>query len=208
MTGHGKVNALKEKTVGNLKIRIEDIERVSKQIRKDLGLGECDCIKQTTEITRDQLQQLVTESDDKIPQDVHGDSWRFGYRQAVLDVLKIKDSNQSKDIDINCEDCAYWNEPVKKCIVHAEHKVKEGSRGVECSSYLSKENTDWYCDSDSCDNRYPFEKAYYCEKDGCECHSCKGRAFCSKKCHDQTLGLNQSLTQEEEDESMTLPKIP
>lgn len=47
-------------------------------------------------------------------------------------------SNQSsKPIDINCEDCKFWDKKEVKCLSHAEHLVKEGKEGVECPSYQS-----------------------------------------------------------------------
>ena len=42
------------------------------------------------------------------------------------------------DIDINCEECQYWDDKEVECLIHAEHLVKEGPQGVECPSYLRK----------------------------------------------------------------------
>lgn len=41
------------------KATMEDIERVSKEIRNDLGLGECDCMKLKLEIDIDEANQIL-----------------------------------------------------------------------------------------------------------------------------------------------------
>lgn len=38
---------------------MEDIERIAKEIREDLGLGECDCMKPKLEIDVDEANQIL-----------------------------------------------------------------------------------------------------------------------------------------------------
>ena len=47
----------------------------------------------------------------------------------------------------------------------------------------------WYCDNEGCGKPFPARKGYVCDQ---LCEECSdpyglGRAFCSKKCHDEAM---------------------
>ena len=88
-----------------------------------------------TEQTQKWLDEKESNQSKTIPFDLPEN---FKWTPEIEDKINkiIKEQNQSSTpIDINCEECNFWDKEKVKCLSDAGHLVKEGKKGVECSSY-------------------------------------------------------------------------